>query len=128
MNGVRTPFEWNRVHLDKPNQWVIDLVKDIQTKHLDWATILLSGRLGSEECELLTRQWLTAQELVYTNLFMRPEDKEFEKDSIIKKDLYKTCIEPHYNVQFVIDDRDQVVKMWRNDVGLNVLQVAEGNF
>ena len=32
-----------------------------------------------------------------------------------------------YDVEFVLDDRDRVVKMWR-DRGLKVLQVAEGDF
>jgi hypothetical protein len=31
-------------------------------------------------------------------------------------------------VLFVIDDRKQVVDMWRNVAGLKVAQVAEGNF
>jgi len=128
MKGVRGPFEWDKVHLDNPNQWVIDLVKDIQARHLDWHTIIMSGRLGSETCEQLTRQWLTSNGIVYTNLFMRPSDREFDKDCIIKKDLYEQYVKPHHNVQFVIDDRDQVVKMWRNELGLKVLQVAEGDF
>ena len=88
----------------------------------------MSGRLGSEECETLTRQWLTARDLVYTNLYMRPKDKEFEKDTVIKKALYMEHVKPRYDVQFVIDDRDQVVKMWRDELGLKVLQVAEGSF
>ena len=33
-----------------------------------------------------------------------------------------------YDVAGVLDDRDQVVKMWRNELGLTCLQVAEGNF
>jgi hypothetical protein len=32
------------------------------------------------------------------------------------------------DVQFVVDDRKQVVDMWRNVAGLPVAQVAEGKF
>lgn len=128
MEGIRGPFDWDKVNLDNPNQWVIDLVKTIQQTHLDWHTIIMSGRLGSEECETLTRQWLSSNGIVYTNLFMRPEDQEYIKDSIIKNQMYWNLVEPHYDVQFVIDDRNQVVDMWRNEVGLNVLQVADGDF
>ena len=32
-----------------------------------------------------------------------------------------------YNVHFVLDDRQQVVDMWRS-LGLTVFQVAEGDF
>ena len=59
---------------------------------------------------------------------MRPKAQEFEKDAKIKHEIYINQIEPKYDVQFVIDDRKQVVDMWRNVVGLKVAQVAEGNF
>ena len=36
-------------------------------------------------------------------------------------------IEPFYDVLCVLDDRDQVVRMWRHR-GLTCLQVAPGNF
>ena len=29
MRGVRGPFEWDKVHLDKPHQDIIDLVRDL---------------------------------------------------------------------------------------------------
>jgi hypothetical protein len=48
------------------------------------------------------------------------------KDAIVKKELYETHIVPHYTVQFVLDDRDQAVAMWR-DLGLTCLQVADGS-
>ena len=49
------------------------------------------------------------------------------KDSIVKQEIYEMCIKDKYNVLFVLDDRDQVVNMWREQ-GLKCLQVAEGNF
>jgi len=58
---------------------------------------------------------------------MRPEGNN-EKDSIIKKRLYDQHIMGKYDIEFVLDDRDQVVEMWRNQIGLTCLQVAYGNF
>ena len=33
-----------------------------------------------------------------------------------------------YDVLCVFDDRNQVVDMWRNGLGLQCFQVADGNF
>ena len=57
---------------------------------------------------------------------MRPEGNN-EKDSIIKKRIYEDHIKGKFNVEFVLDDRNQVVEMWR-ELGLTCLQVAEGDF
>lgn len=50
------------------------------------------------------------------------------KDSIVKRELYEKYIEGKYLIRFVLDDRNQMVDMWRNELGLKCLQVAEGNF
>jgi hypothetical protein len=49
------------------------------------------------------------------------------KDVIVKKEIYEKFIKDNYEVFFVLDDRDQTVKGWR-DLGLKCFQVAEGNF
>jgi len=53
---------------------------------------------------------------------------DFRKDSIIKRELYEKYVLGKYNVLFILDDRKQVVDMWRLAYGLPVFQVAEGNF
>ena len=63
---------------------------------------------------------------MYDELYMR-KDEDRRADYIIKKEIYDEFIEPHYNVQFVLDDRDQIVKMWRG-LGLKVLQCQFGDF
>jgi hypothetical protein len=57
---------------------------------------------------------------------MRQTDDN-RKDSIIKEEIYDAHIRGKYNVLFVLDDRDQVVQMWRS-LGLTVLQCNEGDF
>lgn len=61
------------------------------------------------------------------DLFMR-QTNDYRKDSIVKHEIYLNQIKPNWNVNFVLDDRRQVVDMWRNALGLTTLQVAEGNF
>jgi predicted kinase len=59
-------------------------------------------------------------------LFMRKTD-DFRKDAIIKEEIYQNKIEGKYNVLLVLDDRRQVVTLWR-ELGLTCFQVAEGDF
>ncbi|MGH7203736.1 MAG: AAA family ATPase, partial [Candidatus Levyibacteriota bacterium] len=56
------------------------------------------------------------------------KEKDFRKDAVVKKELYETHISGKYEVLFVLDDRDQVVEMWRKDLGLPCFQVDYGNF
>lgn len=50
------------------------------------------------------------------------------KDSIIKTEIYQEFIKEHYFVEFVLDDRNQVVDTWRKDLKLPCFQVNYGDF
>jgi hypothetical protein len=52
---------------------------------------------------------------------------DMRKDSIIKQELLEREIVPNSFVDFVLDDRNQVVDMWRS-LGLTCLQVDYGDF
>lgn len=49
------------------------------------------------------------------------------RDSTVKRELYERHL-AHRDVLCVLDDRDQVVRMWREELGLTCLQVAYGDF
>jgi uncharacterized HAD superfamily protein len=121
MNG-RGPFEWNRVGEDIVNEPVKKIVNLYGKTGI---VILFSGR--DAVCRLLTENWLETNNIKYDGLFMRPKDNN-EKDSIIKRRLYDEIIAGKFEIEFVIDDRDQVVEMWRKDLGLTCFQVDYGNF
>ena len=53
---------------------------------------------------------------------------DLRKDSIVKREFYDNEIRDQYFVEFVLDDRNQVVDMWRKDLGLTCLQVNYGDF
>jgi predicted kinase len=119
MNG-RGPFDWHSVHTDTPNVPVCHLVRGVQDK-----VIFMSGR--DSVCRTATEQWLFANELIGgCDLFMRPEG-DVRDDRIVKEEIYRREVEGKYNVRYVIDDRDKVVRLWRS-LGLTCLQVAEGDF
>jgi hypothetical protein len=54
------------------------------------------------------------------------QDMRFMPDEILKKHMLDAFVDID-DVFLVVDDRDKVVKMWR-ELGLNTFQVAEGNF
>lgn len=124
IRGDRSPFAWAKVGEDQPNPAVIELVQTIAAagKH---RIIVMSGRDSS--CRLQTEMWLSAQGVPFDVLLMRPH-RDNRKDSVVKAELYRQLVEPFCTVAFVIDDRNQVVKMWRDELGLTCLQVAEGDF
>ena len=57
---------------------------------------------------------------------MRPSGN-YKRDDITKAMLYRYEIKPYYDIKFVLDDRDQVVKKWR-EIGLSCFQVRPGDF
>lgn len=57
---------------------------------------------------------------------MRRADDERD-DAIVKYEIYRDFIAPEFDVQIAFDDRDRVVKMWRQ-VGLTCAQVDYGDF
>ena len=141
MKGIRGPFEWDKVHLDKPHQDIIDMVRDFRSIIGEeiweegeygellgtipkYKIIITTGRDGV--CEEATRKWLKDNGVPYDDFYIRKAGDN-RKDNIIKSEIYMDHIRPKYDVKFVIDDRNQVVDMWRA-LGLRVLQVAEGNF
>ena len=119
----RSPYDYTRVHadvVDEKIQWLANNVaRDAMAK-----MIVLSGR--KDDCRDETLKWLMENNIHFNHLLMRKSGDD-RPDWIVKKEIYERYIKGKYNVLFVIDDRDQVVTMWR-DEGLKCLQVAEGNF
>lgn len=74
----------------------------------------------------ITSQWLATNGVSYDALYMRPTDKKYDSDYSVKRSMLNQ-IQKLFNVVMAIDDRDQVVRMWREN-GIRCLQVADGNF
>jgi len=121
----RGPFEWDKVDQDEVNEPVRHIIERYTMFDSAYKIIMLSGRDGSSR--ELTEKWLEENGILYHHLYMRTAG-DCRKDSIVKRELYDKYIAKTYNVLFVLDDRNQVVDMWRNELGLTCLQVAEGDF
>jgi hypothetical protein len=61
----------------------------------------------------------------YEKLLMRDEEDN-RQNWELKYELYQHHVAPTYDVQIVLDDQEEVVSMWRNDLGLPCFQVAPG--
>lgn len=122
MNG-RSPYDWGKVDGDTPRFSVVDLLGFLsQDEELE--VILMSGRDSAARQE--TEAWLQENDVRYDQLHMRAEGDN-RRDDLVKYELFNEHIRDQYRVWFVLDDRDQVVKMWR-DLGLDCFQVNYGNF
>lgn len=115
-------FDWDRVDEDKSNENIVDILATYGL--LGIKIIIVSGRDGV--CYDLTKKWLQNKGIMHDYLFMR-EAGDMRKDAIIKREIFDNNIRDNFNILFVLDDRNQVVDMWR-DLGLTCLQVAEGDF
>ena len=129
MNG-RSPYDTSRYSEDTKDDFVHSLFATLCTRYLA-ERIIVSGR--SEEFREVTEQWLHDHGVTYKHLYMRDPNRKDEKgnrinDAIIKREIYEQHIAPNYHVVCCIDDRNRVVDMWRNELGLICLQVADGDF
>lgn len=122
LNG-RSPYDPTKYCTDKPNHPVIRLVQQLYAA--GDKIVFCSGRDSIYRDETLA--WLNAHMgILDFELHMRPyPDKR--KDWIIKQELFDAHIRGRFNVRFVLDDRNQVVDMWRR-IGLPCFQVNDGNF
>lgn len=118
----RDPYDASRAMNDSLDD-AVSLITAMMYNN-GYKVIILTGRSNGHRG--VTEQWLKANNIQYDELYTR-ESGDMRKDSIIKEEIFRTHIEPKYNVKFVLDDRNQVVDMWRS-IGLKVLQVADGAF
>lgn len=132
-------FDANNIKLDKPNHPVI---KTAQMFHDNgFRVVIFSGR--NDRSFHATVEWLKSHDVPHDLLVMRPDkfkdkswpiadgniatqEMRFMPDEILKKKMLDTFVDID-DVFLVVDDRDKVVKMWR-DLGLSVFQVAPGEF
>jgi len=122
MNG-RNPFDASTCEEDLLNEPIAEIIKTYFDKGT--SIILLSGRTDNYKEQ--TKRWLSKHDIPYHDLLMRKKG-DSRKDSVIKQEIVKSKIEGKYFVRFVLDDRNQVVDMWRKDLGFACLQVNYGDF
>lgn len=107
---------------DIPRRRELELLKVM--RKAGYKIALFTGRSVAFQPE--TEEWLQYYGVKYDALQMRPSGDR-RSDSVVKAEyLSKAGIKPE-QVLFVVEDRDRVVKMWR-DMGLLCLQNVNGAY
>lgn len=106
---------------DKLNEWCANIIKGFRSTH---KIILASGRPDDYKKE--TVKWLSNNEIVYDELFMRPRG-DFRPDYVAKEVILDFEILTKYEPKLFIDDRKQIVDLWRSR-GFTCLACADGEY
>lgn len=133
----RSPFDYEKVGEDKVDHRLGHLLRNLICECNEYEVFFVTGRENIGNCYDLTKKWLNDN--IYPlqghdgfcpvdnwRLLMRGEG-DHRSDEITKKEIYENHIAPWYDVVCVFEDRNRVVKMWR-DLGLLVAQVYDGDF
>lgn len=131
LKGDRSPYDYSKVSKDTVN-FPVAAVLQALSEYYSADIIFMSGRQAS--CLVDTQEWLYRHGFLVAgasgsqpHLYMRETD-DSRPDYIVKNELFQKHIAGKYHVRGVFDDRDQVVDLWRNKLGLPTFQVANGAF
>ncbi len=133
-NG-RSPFDYSKVKEDTFDPRMREVLMKFINSHIP--ILFVSGREDIGDCRKDTEEWIEENLIGQYKeklsgkdwrwkLIMR-EKGDHRGDEVVKKELYDNQIKPIYDILCVFDDRDKVVKMWR-DEGLLCCQVYYGDF
>ena len=86
----------------------------------------MGNKERTEEARQGTINFLEKNGFKFDVIYFRANG-DYRRDSEVKTEIYRNSIEPRWDVEFVLDDRNQTVRAWRT-LGLKCLQVSEGDF
>lgn len=123
---VQKPKNWDAFYGAMCHDEIIPAVELLLRTFEETTTqvIFLTGRPDNYRND--TIGWLENHDFFDTVLFMRVAGDK-RTDDIVKREIYERDIAPYYNVQFVLEDRSRVVRMWR-ELKIPCFQVADGDF
>ncbi|MDA8412489.1 MAG: hypothetical protein M0023_01740 [Desulfobacteraceae bacterium] len=117
----QTPKAWDAffadMDSDPPNPPIVELYKVLEASRL-YSMYVVTGR--PERYREVSARWISFQGLKAERLFMRI-DGDKREDHIIKMEILNEIRASGEEIAFVVDDRESVVKMWREN-GVTCLQ------
>lgn len=137
LRNNRSPFDYTKVGEDSVDHRMAHLLRNLINECEEYDVFFITGREAIDNCRIDTIKWINDNIYPHTyeglmgpeynwELFMRDEG-DHRSDEIVKKEIYENHIAPYWDVVCVFEDRNRVVKMWR-DLGLLVAQVWDGDF
>ena len=121
--GARGPYELEKCELDALIPATAHALKAFAAQ--GDRIILLSGR--GEEVRAHTERWLAANGVRYDEMWMRAAGDQ-RGDDTVKGELFDAHIRHRYAARVVLDDRDRLIALWRDRLGLPCWQVDYGDF
>ena len=117
--------DWKAFFADIPddpvNQWCANIIRCMESKY---KIVLCTGRDSNQQRN--TVEWLKKNEISYDDLFMRDRN-DSRQDFVTKEVILDFEILTRYNPIMFIDDRQQVIDLWRRR-GFVALQCDVGDF
>ena len=120
--GVKKDWKTYRslASLDPPFRWCVETLRAFGS--IGYTILFVTGRNESER--QVTTDWLLKHVpfalIPECLLHMRP-DNDYRQDFVVKREIFYREIDAKYDVVMALDDRRQVVEMWR-ELGLICLQ------
>jgi hypothetical protein len=118
---------------DTPNVDVCNVINALRLQPEDqvYETEILKNRIiitsaRNERHRDVTMKQLELAGVEYDAMYLR-NDGDFRPDDIVKAELLDWIMADGYMPTVAFDDRNQVVKKWR-ELGIHCYQVREGNF
>lgn len=126
----KSPKDWDAFfaacEADAPIPHIIQLARDLSKQA---TVIFVSGR--SDRVRGETERWISkhvwADDHPHRSPLVMRKDGDHRPDNIVKAELLDHILSHGWKPILAFDDRDQVVKMWR-ERGIPCAQVAEGAF
>jgi hypothetical protein len=119
---------FDNILTDKPNEWCVKILRGLYWSNIKNPIKIVYASGRPDDHERNTRTWLQEHSLDFEpyDLFMRCRG-DHRPDYIAKEIILDFEILTRYTPLFFIDDRKQVVDLWRRR-GFTCLACAEGNF
>lgn len=120
--GDKNPYERDFIN-DKLNEAVNKVIDGYINSRNPGSLIIFSGR--SDRFKEETSEWLKKYGIKPDIFEMRTtqEEKAQVKDVIVKERMFETFVRGNFNIDFVLDDRLQVCRLWHS-LGLSLLRVG----
>jgi len=120
--NFRNPYDWHLVDTDSVDLPTAQMLKDLYESG-NTKILICTGRDGV--CLNLTQTWLKNNNIPYHGIFIRPKGDQ-RPDWVVKEEIWRKIIKMYY-IEYLIDDRNQVVRRGRA-LGLKIFQAEYGNF
>jgi hypothetical protein len=108
---------------DESSEQVSFILKSYNWDKPEGVIFFLSGR--NDKFRGSTEEFLNKHLVELPYILVMRKDGDFRKDVVVKEEMYNNYINGKYTVDFVIDDRLQVCRLWYR-LGLFVLNVNQG--